>query len=623
MAERIVIRHLAGSKVNQVEQFPADAAAELTIGREPGVEIQFDPLRDDAVSRRHASIAIEPGDPPRFRMTDLNSRNGTYLNGERIVGETELLPGDTIELGNGGPKFEFDLHPRPSNVFGRTRAVPAAIGATRVIDNAESELPPPTVVVQTVGRMAVEPPPRPGIGRNTLLHELSIQRQATRQIMIYAVIGVLVVIGAVGGILYHAHQKSIAEQNARIEEKAEIAKTAEQNVALANEKIEDQKIKIEQQSSVVGLTPQEIVTKFGDATVWIRVHWRLYDRVTGRPLFHKTISVKDKDGVNKLFPAYVRWKDKLVRWLTLDDDMHTNYPVGNCNCEVTGTGFVVDPQGLILTNKHIVAGWSINYNRFSYYEGGRGVIYDEVDPHANLATKLKLSRELNAPSHVFDVSSRSTEFKGLIGWMPEEGGPIFANSLPIVIDSNSHAFEGRNDELSVRFPGTRVDISARLVRASTDNDVALIKIDAFNTLATMDTLATDDNVTTGESVVVLGYPGASIENNAIFNTVEGSEVHHHKEVVPEPTVTPGVISLKGSPLTSEGSVTVVGNLGDAYQMTVPAGVGNSGGPVFNREGKVIGLYTWGSSHETQTFAVPIKYARTLRAPCQSKVAQSR
>jgi hypothetical protein len=37
MTARIVIRHLAGSKVNQVEQFPLDSTTELTIGREPGL----------------------------------------------------------------------------------------------------------------------------------------------------------------------------------------------------------------------------------------------------------------------------------------------------------------------------------------------------------------------------------------------------------------------------------------------------------------------------------------------------------------------------------------------------------------------------------------------------------
>jgi S1-C subfamily serine protease/pSer/pThr/pTyr-binding forkhead associated (FHA) protein len=597
MAARIVIRHLAGSKVNQVEQFPADAAAELTIGREPGVEIQFDPLRDDAVSRQHAKIAIEPGDPPRFRMTDLDSRNGTFLNGERIVGETEVLPGDTIELGAGGPKFEFDVQPRPSNLFGRTRAIPVAAVATRVIDNAERE-PSPTVGLPTVGVMSAEPPPKPGIGRNTLLHELSVQRQATRQIVIYALIGMLVVIGAVGGILYYTHQKSIAEQNARIaDEKAQLeaqnAEAAKQSAALVSSKI-DKKI---------GLTPQEVAEKFGDATVMVSVHWRLYDRATGKPLFHKTIFIKNKNGSSELLPAYVKWKGRYVRWLTLEDESHTNMPVGNCNCEVTATGFVVDSQGLILTNKHVVAGWLINYNRFAYYENkGRGIVFDAQDQF--LKPQEKFDRE---EKHFFDLNDLD---KDLIQWLPAEGGPIFANSQPVVIDSNTRMFEGRNEELSVRFPGTRADVSAQLVRASPDADVALIKIDAFET-ATHDVLADDDKVDIGEPVVVLGYPGVSVENRAIFDTVENAEVHHHNEIIPEPTVTSGVVSMKGSPLTKQGNSTLFGRLGEVYQMTVTASAGNSGGPVFDREGRVIGLFTYVTRRETETFAVPIKYGREL------------
>jgi serine protease Do len=610
MAARMVIRHLAGSKVNQVEQFPIDAATEVTIGREPGVPIQFDPLRDDAVSRRHAKITIEPGDPPRFRITDLGSRNGTFLNGERIVAGTEVLPGDMVELGAGGPKFEFDVQPRPTNLFGRTRAIPASAIATRVIDNTESA-PPPTVTMPTVSVMSAEQPPKPGIGRNTLLHELSVQRQATRQIGIYALIGVLVVIGAVGGVLYYTHQKTLAEQNARIAEQrvqleAQNAQVAKQSADIVNTKIEEENVRIQQQEKKIGLTPQDVVEKFGNATVMVNVHWRLYDRATGRPLFHKTIFFQYKDGSGELLPAYVKLKDnKLVRWLTLDDESHTNRPVGSCNC--TGSGFVVDPQGLILTNKHVAAGWLINYNRFSYYEKGRGVVLDVQD---KFWKQEKFDREAKQPSHYRDWSDEPDRFKDLIGWFPEEGGPIFANSQPVVIDSNTRMFEGRNEELSVRFPGTRFDVSARLVRASTDADVALIKIDAFQPLIA-DALAGDDKVDVGEPVVVLGYPGASVENRAIFKTVENAEVQPHNEIIPEPTVTSGVVSLKGSALKSEGNVTLFGVLGEVYQMTVTASSGNSGGPVFNRKGDVIGMFTYASARETETFAVPIKYARGL------------
>jgi serine protease Do len=69
--------------------------------------------------------------------------------------------------------------------------------------------------------------------------------------------------------------------------------------------------------------------------------------------------------------------------------------------------------------------------------------------------------------------------------------------------------------------------------------------------------------------------------------------------------------MKGSPLTTKGNVRVFGNVGEVYQMTVTASFGNSGGPVFNREGKVIGLFTYVTKRESETFAVPSKYARGL------------
>jgi serine protease Do len=605
MTAWIVIRHLAGSKVNQVEQFPLGSTTKLTIGREPGVAIQFDPLRDDAVSRRHATIIVEPGDPPHFRITDLGSRNGTFLNGERIVGETEVLPGDTIELGTGGPKLEFDVQPRPTNLFARTRAIGAAVAVTRVIGGAESA-PAPTAAISTMDTTAVEPPPKSGIGRNTLLHEISVQRQSTRQIIIYALVGVLVVIGAVGGVLYYSHQKSMAEQNAKIAEErtqleARHAKAAEQSAALFNAKIEEENAKIRQQENKIGMTPQEIAEKFRHATVMVRVHWRLYDRTTGRPLFHKTILVN-----NEYLPAYVKWNGMLVRWLTLEDESKHNKAVGTCNCSGTdtATGFVVDPQGLILTNKHVAAAWMINYNSFASYETGRGVWFDAQDKQMK---QEKFDREAK---HFFDLSDIPDTFKELIKWVPEDGGPIFENRQPVLIDRNTHTLEGRNEALSVRFPGTRTDVSARLVRASPDADVALIKIDAFQTLIT-DTLASDDKVDIGEPVVVLGYPGFSVKNKAIFDTIESGEVNHHDEIIPEPTVTSGVISMKGSPLTTKGNVRVFGNVGEVYQMTVTASFGNSGGPVFNREGKVIGLFTYVTTRESETFAVPSKYARGL------------
>jgi EmrB/QacA subfamily drug resistance transporter len=64
-----------------------------TIGREPECDLQ---VLDSEVSRRHAKITIRDGSA---LIDDLHSANGTYVNGERIVSQYRLAPGDHIEIG--------------------------------------------------------------------------------------------------------------------------------------------------------------------------------------------------------------------------------------------------------------------------------------------------------------------------------------------------------------------------------------------------------------------------------------------------------------------------------------------------------------------------------------------
>jgi hypothetical protein len=52
-------------------------------------------LPDPDTSRRHARILCEDG---RYRIQDLASTNGTFVNGERVQ-ERELSPGDRIRIG--------------------------------------------------------------------------------------------------------------------------------------------------------------------------------------------------------------------------------------------------------------------------------------------------------------------------------------------------------------------------------------------------------------------------------------------------------------------------------------------------------------------------------------------
>lgn len=69
------------------------ARALVTIGRAPSNDIV---LADDQVSQQHAQIQRQGGSAA---IRDLQSTNGTYLNGQRIAGVRPLAPGDRIRLG--------------------------------------------------------------------------------------------------------------------------------------------------------------------------------------------------------------------------------------------------------------------------------------------------------------------------------------------------------------------------------------------------------------------------------------------------------------------------------------------------------------------------------------------
>jgi hypothetical protein len=53
-------------------------------------------LADPTVSRAHAVIGYADG---AWSLRDLGSTNGTYVNGRRITGETEVRPGDEVAFG--------------------------------------------------------------------------------------------------------------------------------------------------------------------------------------------------------------------------------------------------------------------------------------------------------------------------------------------------------------------------------------------------------------------------------------------------------------------------------------------------------------------------------------------
>jgi pSer/pThr/pTyr-binding forkhead associated (FHA) protein len=81
-----------------IEEAPIDglerrAAPGMTIGRD-GCDVE---LNDPDVSRRHAVIRqVDDG----LAIEDLDSKNGTFVNEQRIGGIVQIAAGDRIRFGN-------------------------------------------------------------------------------------------------------------------------------------------------------------------------------------------------------------------------------------------------------------------------------------------------------------------------------------------------------------------------------------------------------------------------------------------------------------------------------------------------------------------------------------------
>lgn len=82
---------------------------EHTVGRAAGCDLV---VRRQTVSRIHARIVR---DGPRYTLRDAGSANGTFVNGQHLVGDHTLGHGDTISLGASGELLRF-VDPDPTLV---------------------------------------------------------------------------------------------------------------------------------------------------------------------------------------------------------------------------------------------------------------------------------------------------------------------------------------------------------------------------------------------------------------------------------------------------------------------------------------------------------------------------
>jgi serine protease Do len=162
------------------------------------------------------------------------------------------------------------------------------------------------------------------------------------------------------------------------------------------------------------------------------------------------------------------------------------------------------------------------------------------------------------------------------GFIVSPDGYILTNAH--VIDNASKITVGLTD---------RREYEAKLVGSDERTDVAVIKIDAKNLPVVR--IGDPDKLRPGDWAIAIGAP-FSFENS----------------------VTVGVISALGRDLGNEGS----GNYVPFIQTDVAVNPGNSGGPLFNIYGEVVGInsqiYSNTGAYAGLSFAIPIDIASNVR-----------
>lgn len=166
--------------------------------------------------------------------------------------------------------------------------------------------------------------------------------------------------------------------------------------------------------------------------------------------------------------------------------------------------------------------------------------------------------------------------------MHGQGSGFIVNSDGLIL-TNAHVVDGAQ-EVVVKLTDRR-EFKAKVLGADKQSDVAVIKIDAKD----LPTVVIGDPSLTkvGEPVLAIGSP-FGFENSA----------------------TAGIVSAKSRSLPDDPYVSFM-------QTDVAVNPGNSGGPLFNLRGEVIGInaqiYTRTGGYQGLSFAIPIDVANKVQA----------
>lgn len=228
----------------------------------------------------------------------------------------------------------------------------------------------------------------------------------------------------------------------------------------------------------------------------------------------------------------------------------------------------------------------------------------EENPKSYLYRGLAKLR-LNDYSGVEDLKKGGPEGMALAKeYMPiDSGSPegsYVASGTGFFIDSrgfiatNYHVIDGaKKIDVFITKNGQTNTYSAKSVVVDKSNDLAIVKVtdDTYSKLSPVPYLIGSGTKDVGTAVFAMGYP----------------ELSHLGEEI---KVTDGIISSKTG---YQGDITT-------YQISAPIQHGNSGGPLFDKNGSVIGITNAGvESLQNVGYAIKVSYLNNLIEACPESI----
>ena len=276
------------------------------------------------------------------------------------------------------------------------------------------------------------------------------------------------------------------------------------------------------------------------------------------------------EGTASIAPFKIDLKNFTVK--TIPNEKPLVIPI---KMEFTGSGFVVNPDGYILTNSHVVSDYTVKTS--------------VTEPVVDLI--LSLEERSLTQADIKKINDEKTN---------EDGFEFGREILEYVINESSFTI---NKTITVLNPISGEKDSTKLVNDGfhaeivylnenwnvDDKDIAILKIKEDNLPSLR--FGDSNEIVVGSQVYVFGFP-----SNAEFN----------RNSLLEATFTKGVVNAIKNSATNDFRI---------FQTDAKMSTGSSGGPLFDDDGRVTGLISFMTNSDDQqngdnfAFAIPIEVAK--------------